>query len=219
MALGGITAGLNVTVPSGTSQAGTGQADIRSIKTTFQEALDSEHHFPNTGGAGTGAHRQGSGRAFYAAGSALSSTDTDGRLFINSTASRLHHAGSSNTMLLGGQYVALAGPAFRSQETNGSQSLTTSAISQFHAIEYGRSAMTRNAMNVFLHNTYVRGIAVVSQTDDSGSYSTWHIVPVTNGFLSNTSYFSVQARETNGSQSTPAAATYFNYIVAGHVGL
>ena len=105
MALGGVAVTWDSTKPSVTSQAGIGYQDLQSIKSTMQQVTDSEHVFESTGGSNTGIHRKGSAVVFYGASSAISSSDTNGRLMIDSTNSRLHQAGSSNTMVLGGQYT------------------------------------------------------------------------------------------------------------------
>lgn len=102
MPLGGINAGWDETVPADAENAGLGASRIRSLETTVQQVLDSEHNFPASGGANTGYHRLGSARPFYAQQSFVSSSGTDGRLFVASDTSRFYHVGSGGTMLLGG---------------------------------------------------------------------------------------------------------------------
>jgi hypothetical protein len=223
MALGGINAGLNTNVPSGTSSAGLGDADLRSIKTTFQQVLDSEHHFPDTGGSGSGAHRLGSGRAFYGASSLLSSSDTDGRLYIDSTNSRLHHAGSSNTMVLGGQYVTFGHPVVRwVTGSSGATDASTSGITQRMVTEAGMWVMPSGSTttSVILYNTFIKGVAVISQAPPVGSTSVTTQWPVLGSGvpLSGTSLLGVINRDTNG--TIISATTYnFSYHVTGIVAL
>lgn len=109
MSLGGITAGFDSTNPADSDNEGLGAGVIRSLKTTVQQVLDSEHNFPSGGGANTGYHRLGSARAFYDVESNVSSSGTDGRIQVTSDTSRLFHVGSAGTMLLGGQNVISAG--------------------------------------------------------------------------------------------------------------
>ena len=105
--------GVNVTwsesAPADGDNAGLGAQEIRSLKTAVRNGLDAEHSWPSTGGAGTGAHRVGSARAFYGVESTVSSADTDGRLMVSSNRSRLFHVGSTGTMLLGSIYAPLVG--------------------------------------------------------------------------------------------------------------
>lgn len=157
MALGGANINWNEGVPSGTSSAGNTDEEFKSVKTSLRNALDSEHNWPSTGGAATGFHRLGSGRAFYGASSQLSSSDTDGRLFVDSTNSRFHHAGSADTRLLGGQYALLATPAFSLfGATN-----APSRITQYWTMEASRFTMSNGSTsaNLTLQNTYVSAVA------------------------------------------------------------
>src|SRR5690242_18663246 len=94
MPLGGINAGWDETVPADSENAGLGAGRIRSLETTVQQVLDSEHNFPASGGANTGYHRLGSARAFYGTQSTVSSSGTDGRLMVTSDTSRLFGTGS-----------------------------------------------------------------------------------------------------------------------------
>jgi hypothetical protein len=115
MALGGIVAGLDTSVPSLTSSAGVGYQDIQSVKTTFQQVLDSEHHFPSTGGAGSGAHRLGSARVFVGTASQVSSADTTGRLMWTSDTNELFYLSSSQTVKVAGS--ALTAMAYLTRST------------------------------------------------------------------------------------------------------
>jgi hypothetical protein len=218
MALGGINAGLNTSVPSGSSQAGPGQQDLRSIKTTFQEVLDSEHHFPNTGGAGSGAHRLGSARAFYGASSALSSSDTDGRLYIDSTNSRLHHAGLSNTMVLGGQYATLAYPVMRWLSPTLVLSKDTPAIDQHWAVETGMGIMPLGSLSTILQlqTTFDHAVPIItpiSTNEDSSTVTQRPLPALSSGPIVGAT---VTIVNTDTSGVVASAGTYrFCYFVMG----
>lgn len=167
MALGGVSIGWEESVPSSSSNAGLGEQDIRSIKTSVRNALDSEHVFPSTGGV-AGAHRPGSAVAFYGASSAISSTDTNGRIMVDSTNSRLHHVGSADTRFLGGQYVPEAGPLLKLLGSN-----TTSTTTQVWCVEAGVGLMKTSSSTtaVTLQNTYVNGVVTITQSKTSAGVS------------------------------------------------
>lgn len=111
MPLGGINAGWDEAVPADSENAGLGALRIRSLETTVQQVLDSEHNFPAAGGANTGYHRLGSARAFFDVESNVSSSGTDGRLYVASDTSRFFHVGSAGTMFLGAQGTIVAATA------------------------------------------------------------------------------------------------------------
>lgn len=159
MALGGISVTWNSAVPSVTSQAGVGYQDLQSIKSTLQQVMDSEHVFESTGGSNTGIHRKGSAVVFYGASSAISSTDTNGRLMIDSTNSRLFHVGSGDTRLLGGQYVPLMTPLSVTGNT------VASKITQCFAMESSQFTFLNasTSTTITLQNTYVSAVAFVQQ--------------------------------------------------------
>lgn len=159
MALGGISTTWNSAVPSVTSQAGVGYQDLQSIKSTLQQVMDSEHVFESTGGSNTGIHRKGSAVVFYGASSAISSTDTNGRLMIDSTNSRLFHVGSGDTRLLGGQYVPLMTPLSVTGNT------VASKITQCFAMESSQFTFLNasTSTTITLQNTYVSAVAFVQQ--------------------------------------------------------
>jgi len=178
MALGGISTVWDSTKPSVTSQAGVGYQDLQSIKSTLQQVVDSEHVFETTGGSNTGIHRKGSAVVFYGASSAISSTDTNGRLMIDSTNSRLHQAGSSNTMVLGGQYVTFGHRVTGQQPTitqaygfessfgtilNGSASTTITLPSTWVYANVFVQANMRNA-----GNTHIGGFPYVLTANGRG---------------------------------------------------
>lgn len=209
MALGGISVTWDVTTPSGTSLAGTGQNDIRSLKTTLNQVLDSEHVFGATGGANVGVHRKGSAVAFYGASSALSSSDTDGRLYIDSTNSRLHHAGSSNTMFLGGRYAVEAASRHTDNGTG-----TASAITQVWAMESGRFRFQNGSQStaITLQHTYVNAVAVLSPYQTDGGQLGG--LPITNGVVSN-SMTVINTLFSSGTQGASVNTYGVSYIVYG----
>lgn len=206
MPLGGITSGLNVGTPSGTSQAGLAPSDFQSIKTTFQQVLDSEHLMPSSGGANSGAHRQGSARAFYQANSKLSSSDTDGRFFIDSTNSRLHHAGSADTMLLGGQYVVLSAGVLG----------VLSKVTQCNAeeITFGRMPAGSASTTVTLANTWISAFPMVFPVTRTSGNQAIGGLPVVAGFVSGSNAVTVYNCASNfTTPNTSASTTYDFYLV------
>ena len=86
MPLGGANINWNEASPADSDLVGQGDDEMRSIRTAIRSALDSEHNFPSTGGAGTGWHRQGSARPYYGPGSIVSSDGTNSRLFFQNDA-------------------------------------------------------------------------------------------------------------------------------------
>lgn len=208
MPLGGISVVWDVTTPSGTSLAGTGQNDIRSLKTTLNQVLDSEHVFGATGGSNTGVHRKGSAVVFVGASSAISSTDTNGRLMLTSDTSRLHHVGSDNTIVLGGRFV----PEMAVFNNNGSN--VTSAVTQMWTIEAGQFQMpTASTGTVFtLKHTYLMGVAMVTPWI-SGGAPMGSVFPI-GGVSSN--QLTVYNWSSSFSMQSVSSATYLvNYVVFG----
>lgn len=94
--------------PDGGDSLGQGDNEIRSLKTSLRQGLDTEHVWPSGGGA-AGVHRLGSARPYIGPQSLVSSTGTDGRLFHASDSSQLFGVGSGGTVLLGGPTVLSAG--------------------------------------------------------------------------------------------------------------
>lgn len=212
MALGGIVAGLNTSTPSGTSQAGLGPQDFQSVKTTFQQVLDSEHNFPSTGGAGSGAHRLGSARAFVGTASQVSSSDTDGRFMITSDTSRLYHVSSATTMLLGSRFAVEMTP---SGVTIGGTA-TASKVTQVYRMEAGQFVMTSTGTVITLQNSYVAN-TVTGTVCHSGTSLNFSQVPVFGGV--NTNQLTVYSAKVDGTGQT-SVGTYMylvNYMVLGAV--
>lgn len=211
MALGGISVSWDVTTPSGTSLAGTGQNDIRSLKTTLNQVLDSEHVFGATGGSNTGVHRKGSAVAFYGASSALSSSDTDGRLYIDSTNSRLHHAGSSNTMFLGGRYVPEMASVLSVNGTG-----TASAITQLWVMEMGQFIFptASQTTTVALRHTYLSALAVVSPAVPFANLTLGNGLPVV-GSVSGANLTVNHLSVTSYGVATSNGTYLVNYFVSG----
>ena len=158
MALGGVTATWDENDPADADLVGLGAGDIRSTKTNLRGALDSEHHFASAGGAGMGAHRKGSGMAFYGAASAVSSSDTEGRLMITSDTSRLYHVASAVTMLLGSRQAVEAAYVMNDRLV---PSTYTSTVTQAWAMECGSGRIPVGSGNtaITLQHTYLRGMA------------------------------------------------------------
>ncbi len=103
--IGGLNTGWDNTTPAAGDNSGLGDDHFRSIKTSLQEILDTEHDFTTTGGTLTGMHRHGSALPYVGPQSSVSSADTLGRLFLTSDTSRLFALGdasSRGTIYLGG---------------------------------------------------------------------------------------------------------------------
>lgn len=92
--------GFDLSAPADTNSAGLGDDVLRSIKSTFQTALNDEHVFDSAGGV-VGHHRPGSAKAYFGTQSQVSSSGTDGRLMVTSDTSRLFGVGSGGTVFLG----------------------------------------------------------------------------------------------------------------------
>ena len=112
MALGGFNAGTwDATIPAGGESVGLGDDRLRSVKTTLQQALDSEHVWPSGGGI-VGQHRAGSARAFYGLQSQLSSSSAsvvaDGSMMVTSDTTRLFSTGAFGVAMLGAGPKALS---------------------------------------------------------------------------------------------------------------
>jgi hypothetical protein len=106
--IGGINTGWDNTSPAAGDDSGLGDDHFRSIKTSLQEILDSEHDFTTTGGSKTGMHRHGSALPYVGVQSNVSSGDTTGRLYFTSDTSRLFALGdttSTATVFLGSKNV------------------------------------------------------------------------------------------------------------------
>ena len=207
MALGGANVGWNEGVPSSLSAAGLGEADIRSVKTAVRNALDSEHVFGSSGGAGTGAHRKGSAVAFYGTASALSSTDTNGRVMVTSDTSRLFHAGSDNTIFLGGRFVPEMYSGLSIAGVN-----TVSKTSQAWTIEAGRFTFQLGSTGTVmtLQQSYVVGTAIVSPINSGNSIGG---VPVFSSINGN--QMTVLNFTPDGLQSASSATYIVSYAVFG----
>lgn len=212
MPLGGTTNAWDETAPADSRLAGLGATDIRSILTNIRGPLDSEHLWPSTGGANAGMHRQGSAVVFYGASSKVSSTDTDGRVMVDSTKSRLWNVGSSSTFFLGGRYAVEAGPAWVEGNT-GAISLTSSKLSQVWTMECGRSSVTNSNTTVSLQNTYVTPGAVVVVTAIYPNTTIPDRPVVHTGTV--TSSFQVDSLNSIGDNAVPSSAYSLNWIAMG----
>lgn len=216
MALGGANITWDESVPSASSNIGLGEQDIRSIKTSVRNALDSEHHYSSTGGAGTGAHRKGSAVVFYGAASAVSSSDTEGRLMLTSDTSVLYAVNSATTYPIGGRYAAYGAATFID-----STATRASAISQVWAVESGwsRVASGNTWQIIDLSNTYVYGTVVACV--QAGTGGSKYAVTVTDpsgvgGSNITNQFYAYLVDTTTGSQtSAPGSGVAFSYIACG----
>ena len=215
MALGGIVGGWSPNAPSDSSNIGLGASDIRSLKTMIQQPLDSEHIFDSAGTAGMGAHRDGSARAFWGTASKVSSSDTDGRLFVTSDTSRLYTVPSSQvSFLLGGRFVPHVASVFNNVGSN-----LTSQVTQFWSQEGGRAQMlgSSGATAVTLKNTYLTG-GHVHVTQDAtaslpSSQTIFYLGQVTGATLN------IQAYALSGGALISGGDRVVSYWVAGRVAL
>lgn len=213
MALGGINAGYDTSDPADSKNAGLGAGDIRSFKTNIQGALDNEHQFPASGGS-MGGHRLGSARAFLGAASAISSSDTDGRLMLTSDTSRLYHVGSAVTQFLGGRFAL----EFSASGASIAGTATASKVSQVMKMEAGQftmpNASTGTTMN--LQHAYIAGTVVAQCTAVyNGSFVTLGGFPVPQ--ISSGSQIIVFNYNAAGVPSTSSASYTVNYFIVGAV--
>ena len=145
MALGGFNAGTwDATIPAGSESVGLGDDRLRSVKTTLQQALDSEHVWPSGGGI-VGQHRAGSARAFYGLQSQLSSSSAsvvaDGSMMVTSDTTRLFSTGAFGVAMLG------AGPKALSLDTTAGMTFAPQNVRW--AMEVGVTSMGSAIVVVF----------------------------------------------------------------------
>ena len=95
--IGGRTVGWDNTVPAAGDDAGLGDDEFRSFKTSIQTLVDAEHEFSTTGGTNTGRHRPGSAMAHFDVESNVSAGDVAGRLYVTSNTTRLYTLGTSSS--------------------------------------------------------------------------------------------------------------------------
>lgn len=210
MPLGNVTITWDETDPADPKLVGLGAGDIRSTKTNLRGALDSEHVFPSAGGP-AGIHRKGSAIAFVGAASAVSSTDTDGRLMVTSDTSRLYHVGSTNTTLMGSRFLLEFSPSGMSIQGTA----TPSKASQIMKLEAGQfifpTASTSTA--IYLQNAYISGqwLALAERTYDGNA--TFGGIPVIQA--SGTSQLNVFNTNAAGTFTASAGTYPVNYIAFG----
>ena len=145
MALGGFNAGTwDTTIPAGGESVGLGENRIQSVKTTLQQALDSEHVWPSAGGI-IGQHRAGSTRAFYGTQSQVSASTTseagNGGMMLTSDSTRLFNSGVFGKSLLG------AGPGSLSLDTTAGMTFAPQNVRW--AMEVGVTSMGSAIVVVF----------------------------------------------------------------------
>jgi len=221
MPLGSVNIGWDETNPADSRLVGLGAMDIRSLETAIRTGLAAEHIWPSSSGS-AGGHVQGSAVVFFGASSKVSSADTDGRLMLDSTNSRLHHVGSSNTIPLGGRYMPEAAPTIR-LHSSGASSALTSAVTQIWAMETGVATIPIGSTdtNILLQNTYVRFLPTVSPAGNSGSTACLVVSPggaVSSAFAGTTVNVGNIDRQ-SGVLATSASVIEFTYIVLGYKSL
>ena len=214
MPLGGVNVGWSESTPSGTSQAGLGDDDLKSIKTSVRNGLDSEHHWSSTGGAGTGAHRKGSAVIFYGAASAVSSSDTEGRLMLTSDTSVLFHVASAMTIPLGGRYALHSVSAY----TNTTNATNTSGTTQRWLSEVGYlSLLSTSASTSLTFRTTFVGVPVVT-VSRAGAPASLTALPIIQS-IGATSLVLVNYNPTSGASGAPSLDYLVSYHAQGIVSL
>ncbi len=98
---GGASIGWNENSPADGDAVGSGDDEIRSLKTALRQGLASEHAWPSAGGL-SGYHTLGSARVYTGAQSLVSSDGTDGRLMLASDSSNFFALQSTGTVFAGG---------------------------------------------------------------------------------------------------------------------
>ena len=114
--MSGITIGWNNNKPANADLFGTLDDNIRSTKSNLQGALDAEHVWSSVSQL-AGHHRAGSARVFYGAKSAVSSSDTDGRMMATSATSRLYYVGSDMSTFRVGMSTGLTARSLSSTQS------------------------------------------------------------------------------------------------------
>ena len=152
--------------PADGDNAGQGDDQIRSIKTSVRVGLDSEHLWPS-GGGDAGAHRLGTARAFYGTQSRVSSSGTMGRLMVTSDTSQLYHVGSNGTMFLGSargiEHNDLPPQTSRWQVVSGVVSVIAGGTLSVAGLPFGaRPLVMVSVQSVGIASGYVTAVNVVS---------------------------------------------------------
>ena len=106
---GGASLNWNENSPADTDNAGNGDDEIRSFKTSLRTGLASEHNWPSSTGTATGYHTFGSARPYFGTISKVSSDGTDARLFTTSNTSEVYSLTSLGAWPIGGLYTLLSG--------------------------------------------------------------------------------------------------------------
>ena len=113
MPITGANVNWDESVPADGDSLAQGDDVIRSTKSAIRTGLAAEHNWLATGGAGTGYHLKGAGRAFYGVQSAVSASGAalfaDGRIMHASDTSRLFGVESLGTVFFGGATVISLG--------------------------------------------------------------------------------------------------------------
>ena len=95
----------NENTPADGDNAGNGDDEIRSFKTSVRAAMSMEHTWPSSSGS-AGIHTLGSARIYVGdTGSAVSSGDTTGRLMLNKEDYTLWSLNGTTINHIGSQYI------------------------------------------------------------------------------------------------------------------
>lgn len=187
------------TDPANSKARGQGAGDIRSFKTAVRTGMGEEHVWPSASGA-AGVHLPGSGRPYYGAHSAVSSTGTDARTMVTSDKSDYWHVGALAAHYLGGARTISAGSFPQG---------VTPQIAKI-AVEFGVGATTDSSASttIVLPNSGFSGTFVVVATIlSSTSFKSVAQIDRQNAGQS----FVVQTQDVSGS----SVQRSFNWIAIG----
>ena len=211
--MAGVAIGWDESDPANSKNLGLGAGDIRSMKTNLSGALGAEHVFPTAGGT-AGAHAKGSAVVHYGTASAVSSSDTEGRLMITSDTSQLFHVASAVTMRLGGRYVPFTATTF----AGGSSATVTPSVGQRVMLEYGTGIMpTSGATNYDTQHTFATsgGLPMVF-TELMWSSSTSFANKVIGTSNGATQIQFANFLVSSGASGAPSGGTFqFNFMILG----
>lgn len=210
--MSGVTVGWDETAPADARNLGLGAGDIRSKLTNIRGGLDAEHLWPSGGGY-SGIHRAGSARAFYGTASAVSSTDTDGRLMYASDTSVLFGVNSATTVPLGGRYTVFSHHSYGIEGTN-----RTSLVTQRLKVERGEALMVTASASttVTFATTNFVFAPHIQITPLVGSVASWADLPGLTGFGATTLTIT-NFKLTSGASGVPAANYWVQYTAYGHI--
>ena len=128
------------TTPADGDFVSVGASVIRSTRSYIQSAMSQEHFY---GDGPSGAHREGSARAFFGPASAISSADTTGRLMATSDTSEFYYVGTPGTYRIGG----LGTPQGRMAGNGSDRPLSTTSKFALSAYSIQMNTATTTAAN------------------------------------------------------------------------